>query len=122
MWSYIKKNIVLFFEMAWALRSLETTEAYISILKQRIERLGVTNASSEISLYVSLKEHRNEKVKTLYHKGSDWFLGRNLVTVVAHCISGTNEISLKVLTEDGTRVIEVHYSKLESIDEAFNGN
>ena len=121
MWRYIIKSVKLFLEMAWALRSLEATEAYITVLKRRIEKIGFANAASEISLYAALRDHRNEKVKKLYPKGSDWFLNNNLVSVVAHCVSMTNEISLKVLMEDGTRVIEVHYSKLESIDEVFNG-
>lgn len=121
MWSYIIKSVKLFLEMAWALRSLEATETYITVLKRRIDKIGIDNASSEISLYAALRDHRNEKVKELYPKGSDWFLNNNLVSVVAHCVSMTNEISLKVLIEDGTRVIEVHYSRLESIDEVFNG-
>jgi urease gamma subunit len=121
MWSYIIKSVKLFLEMAWALRSLEATETYITVLKRRIDKIGIDNASSEISLYTALRDHRNEKVKKLYPKGSDWFLNNNLVSVVAHCVSMTNEISLKVLMEDGTRVIEVHYSKLEAIDEVFNG-
>jgi len=121
MCSYTIKNVKLFLEKAWAMRSLEATETYITVLKRRIEKIGFANAASEISLYAALRDHRNEKVKKLYPKGSDWFLNNNLVSVVAHCVSMTNEISLKVLMEDGTRVIEVHYSKLESIDEVFNG-